>query len=178
MNTNFHTESRMREICTYGSMRGIRRKTAKHVLRVAEGRAGVPDEGRPALLYSPLPTRGLSPLPNLPSSVIGGAVGLLVFSTCGHLLPPDLRASMAKCPGFLINVIFATIFLGAAVPKLGDIVRFALPQLTVGQLIAWGQYVVGLGLAGFLFARFFGVPPAFGNLLEIGFEAGTARSEA
>ena len=46
MNTNFHTESRMREICTYGSMRGIRRKTAKHVLRVAEGRADVPDEGR------------------------------------------------------------------------------------------------------------------------------------
>ena len=42
----------MRENCTYGSMRGIRRKTAKHVLRVAEGRAGVPDnKGRPALLY-------------------------------------------------------------------------------------------------------------------------------
>ena len=37
-----HAESRMRENCTYGSMRGIRRKTAKHVLRVAEGRAGVP----------------------------------------------------------------------------------------------------------------------------------------
>ena len=32
----------MRENCTYGSMRGIRRKTAKHVLRVAEDRAGVP----------------------------------------------------------------------------------------------------------------------------------------
>ena len=44
----------MRENCTYGSMRGIRRKTAKHVLRVAEGRAGVPDnKGRPALLYTP-----------------------------------------------------------------------------------------------------------------------------
>ena len=43
----------MRETCTYGSMRGIRRKTAKHVLRVAEGRAGVPDnKGRPALLYT------------------------------------------------------------------------------------------------------------------------------
>ena len=55
MNTNFHTESRMRENCTYGSMRGIRRKTAKHVLRVAEGRAGVPDnKGRPALLYTPV----------------------------------------------------------------------------------------------------------------------------
>ena len=42
----------MRENCAYGSMRGIRRKTAKHVLRVAEGRAGVPCGGRPALLYT------------------------------------------------------------------------------------------------------------------------------
>ena len=43
----------MRENCTYGSMRGSRRKTAKSVLRVAEGRAGVPDnKGRPALLYT------------------------------------------------------------------------------------------------------------------------------
>ena len=40
-----HTDSRMRENCTYGSMRGIRRKTAKHVLRVAEGRADVPCGG-------------------------------------------------------------------------------------------------------------------------------------
>ena len=36
-----------------GSMRGSRRKTAKSVLRVVEDRAGVPDEGRPALLYTP-----------------------------------------------------------------------------------------------------------------------------
>ena len=44
----------MRETCTYGSMRGSRRKTAKSVLRVVEDRAGVPDnKGRPALLYSP-----------------------------------------------------------------------------------------------------------------------------
>ena len=60
----FHTESRMRENSTLrlcyatasqaGSMRGCRRKTAKSVLRVAEGRAGVPDnEGSSALLYTP-----------------------------------------------------------------------------------------------------------------------------
>ena len=38
-----------------GSMRGSRRETAKSGLRVAEGRAGVPDddEGCPALLYTP-----------------------------------------------------------------------------------------------------------------------------
>ena len=50
----------MRENCTLrlcyatasqaGSMRGIRRKTAKSVLRVAEGRAGAPHGGVP--LYS------------------------------------------------------------------------------------------------------------------------------
>ena len=52
--------TRMRENCTYGSMRGIRRKTAKHVLRVAEDRAGVPDnKGRSALLYTLLTTTAL-----------------------------------------------------------------------------------------------------------------------
>ena len=40
----------MRETCTYGSMRGSRRKTAKSVLRVVEDRAGVPYGGVP--LYS------------------------------------------------------------------------------------------------------------------------------
>ena len=50
-----YAESCMRENCTYGSMRGSRRKTAKSVLRVVEDRAGVPDnKGRPALLYTPL----------------------------------------------------------------------------------------------------------------------------
>ena len=108
----------------------------------------------------------------LPSSVIGGVVGLILFSSCGSLFPAELKETMSKCPGFLINVIFATIFLGAAVPKVADVVRFALPQLALGQLIAWGQYVVGLGLAGVFLTRVFDVPAAFGNLLEIGFEGG------
>ena len=53
------TESRMRENGTLrlcyatasqaGSMRNSRPKTAKSVLRISKGRAGVPDEGRLAL---------------------------------------------------------------------------------------------------------------------------------
>ena len=108
----------------------------------------------------------------LPSSVVGGVVGLVVLSCFGDRLPPEIRETASRCPGFLINVIFATIFLGAAVPKVKEVVNFALPQLTLGQIIAWGQYVVGLGLAGFVLTRFFNVPAAFGNLLEIGFEGG------
>ena len=108
----------------------------------------------------------------LPSSVVGGFVGLALVSAFGQYLPDDAVADAQKVPGFLINVVFATLFLGASAPKVRDVVKFAMPQLCLGQLIAWGQYVVGLGLAGFVFVRLFGVPAAFGNLLEIGFEGG------
>ena len=108
----------------------------------------------------------------LPSSVIGGVVGLLILTFFGEYLPAGIKSSASKWPGFLINVIFATIFLGAVVPKFRQVVNLALPQLAMGQILAWGQYVVGLGLAGFVFTRLFDVPAAFGNLLEIGFEGG------
>ena len=111
----------------------------------------------------------------LPSSVIGGLVGLVVLtvlSSLGKPAPAELTGGMRAVPGFLINVIFATLFLGAATPKFREVIRFAFPQLCLGQIIAWGQYVVGLGLAGFVFVRWCHVPAAFGNLLEIGFEGG------
>ena len=108
----------------------------------------------------------------LPSSVIGGFVGLALLSCFREHVPAEWIACAQKMPGFLINVIFATLFLGVETPRLGKIVRVAFPQLCFGQLLAWGQYVLGLGLAGFLLVPLFGVPPAFGNLLEIGFQGG------
>ena len=108
----------------------------------------------------------------LPSSVVGGLVGLLIVNVFGQYIPAEGIADAQKVPGFLINIVFATLFLGAATPKIRDVVYYAMPQLCLGQLIAWGQYVVGLGLAGFVFVKLFDVPAAFGNLLEIGFEGG------
>lgn len=116
----------------------------------------------------------------LPSSVVGGLLGLALVTGASAFMPTDAFRSFEteyvamarKVPGFLINVIFATLFLGAVTPKIKDVVREAFPQLCIGQIIAWGQYVLGLGLAGFVFAKCFGVPPAFGNLLEMGFEGG------
>ena len=108
----------------------------------------------------------------LPSSVVGGLIGLVIVTALGDKVSPDIVGAARKVPGFLINVIFATLFLGMAAPKLRDVIRLSFPQLCVGQLLAWGQYVVGLGLAGFVLSRCFGVPAAFGNLLEIGFEGG------
>ena len=108
----------------------------------------------------------------LPSSVIGGAIGLAIVTAFGDRIDPELTGAMRKVPGFLINVVFATLFLGTKLPSMRRVVALAFPQLVLGQIIAWGQYVVGLGLAGFVLTRLYDVPPYFGNLIEIGFEGG------
>ena len=108
----------------------------------------------------------------LPSSVVGGLVGLILISCFREYIPNEWISAMKQLPGFLINVVFAALFLGKVTPKFAGIWRLALPQLCMGQLLAWGQYVLGLGLCGLLLIPLFGVPPAFGNLLEIGFQGG------
>ena len=72
----------------------------------------------------------------------------------------------------MINVIFASLFLGAVTPKLKTVFKTAFPQICMGQLLAWGQYAIGIGLAGLVFIPFFGINQTFGNLLEIGFQGG------
>ena len=108
----------------------------------------------------------------LPSSIVGGPLGLVLLSAFGGRLPDGVVDEMRRMPGFLINVIFATLFLGGGMPKVKNLAASVLPQLTLAQIVVWGQYVVGVGLAGFLLAPAFKVPPAFGNLLELGFEGG------
>ena len=108
----------------------------------------------------------------LPSSIVGGLLGLALLSAFGDRLPSGVVDEMRSMPGFLINVIFATLFLGGGIPKVKNLAASVLPQLTLAQIVVWGQYVVGVGLAGFLLAPAFNVPEAFGNLLELGFEGG------
>ena len=108
----------------------------------------------------------------LPSSVVGGILGLVLLTSFPGLVPGDIIREMRLMPGFLINVIFATLFLGVALPKMQDFASSVFSQLTLAQIVVWGQYVVGIGLCGFVLMPAFGVHPAFGNLLELGFEGG------
>ena len=108
----------------------------------------------------------------LPSSVIGGLLGLIIFSVLGDKLPAEWCNAIKKIPGFMINVIFASLFLGAVTPKLKTVFKTAFPQICMGQLLAWGQYAIGIGLTGLVFIPFFGINQTFGNLLEIGFQGG------
>ena len=108
----------------------------------------------------------------LPSSIVGGLLGLFLVTCFREHVPESLTDEMRQMPGFLINVIFATLFLGGGTPKVKNLAASVLPQLTLAQIVVWGQYVVGVGLAGFLLVPAFNVSPAFGNLLELGFEGG------
>lgn len=111
----------------------------------------------------------------LPSCVIGGLVGLGVIqiaSAAGRPVPANWTAGWDKLPGLLINVVFACLFLGVRLPKLSTLWKRAGPQLAYGQVVAWGQYVVGVGLVLLLLGPIFNVPAMFGGVIPVGFEGG------
>ena len=108
----------------------------------------------------------------LPSSIIAGLLGLLIIQVCGDALPAEWTAGWGKLPGLLINVVFAALFLGVTIPPLSEVWRRSAPQLAYGQIVAWGQYVVGLGLALLVLSPVFGVSALFGVIVPVGFEGG------
>ncbi len=111
----------------------------------------------------------------LPSAVIGGLLGLIliqVLRAVGAEVPYAWTAGWTSLPGFLINVVFACLFLGVSIPGLGELWRRAGPQLAYGQVVAWGQYVVGVGLVIIILAPVWGVPGMFGGVIPVGFEGG------
>ncbi len=111
----------------------------------------------------------------LPSSIVGGLIGLAVVQAGSHLgrpLPEGWLDAWGSLPGALINVVFACLFLGVKVPGVRTLWRRAGPQLAYGQIVAWGQYVVGVGLVLLVLGPAFGVGPVFGGLVPVGFEGG------
>jgi ESS family glutamate:Na+ symporter len=107
----------------------------------------------------------------LPSAVIGGIIGLILVQISGSKLD-NWTVGWTSLPGFLINIVFASLFLGAAIPSLSVIWDRAASQLAYGQIVAWGQWVVGLGFVMILLGSLFKVPDLFGAALPIGFEGG------
>ncbi|MBM3306656.1 MAG: hypothetical protein FJY79_12080, partial [Candidatus Aminicenantes bacterium] len=113
----------------------------------------------------------------LPASVLAGFIGLVLgpYIAGRHLftvIPSEMMNSWALYPGRLINVVFACLFLGFAVPSLKSIWREGGPQLCYGWMVGMGQYIVGVGITVLLLKPVFGVPDFFGCLLEIGFSGG------
>ena len=113
----------------------------------------------------------------LPASIIGGFIGLalgpyVLGKTGIQVLPQEMLDTWSAFPGVLINVVFACLFLGFAIPSLKRIWKEGGPQLCYGWTVGMGQYVVGVGLSVLVLGPLFGVPAFFGCLLEIGFSGG------
>jgi ESS family glutamate:Na+ symporter len=108
----------------------------------------------------------------LPSSVIAGILGLIIIQVSGRSLPSYWTEGWSTLPGFLINIVFAALFLGVAIPSLSVVWRRAGPQLAYGQIVVWGQYAFGLGFVVLFLGRLFNVPDLFGVIIPVGFEGG------
>ncbi len=111
----------------------------------------------------------------LPSCVVAGLLGLLILQTskaAGVPLPDAWTLGWNKLPGSLINVVFACLFLGVALPKWSTLWKRSGLQLAYGQIIAWGQYVIGIGACLLLLGPLFKVHRLFGGILPVGFEGG------
>jgi ESS family glutamate:Na+ symporter len=108
----------------------------------------------------------------LPSSVIGGILGLTILTVFKNDIPSGWTVGWSALPGFLINIVFAALFLGVHIPGLKKIWNIAGRQLCYGQIVAWGQYLAGIGLVLLVLGPLLGVPDQFGVILPVGFEGG------
>lgn len=112
----------------------------------------------------------------LPASVIAGLLGLMVIQMLNRTgafgFVNNTTAGWSKLPGFLINIVFAALFMGVQLPNLKRVWKTAGPQLAYGQIIVWGQYVIGLGAVIFFLGKLFNLPHLFGVIIPVGFEGG------
>lgn len=106
----------------------------------------------------------------LPASVIAGLLGLIGLQAVE--LPAEVTAGWSKLPGLLINIVFASLFLGTALPSVATVWKSAGRQLAYGQIVAWGQYAVGCILVLLLLKPLFGLPDLFAGIMPVGFEGG------
>jgi len=106
----------------------------------------------------------------LPASVIAGLLGLLLFQLAP--VPAEVSAGWSKLPGLLINIVFACLFLGTALPPVSKVWKSASRQLAYGQIVAWGQYAVGCIFVLLLLGPIFNLPDMFAGIMPVGFEGG------
>ncbi len=124
----------------------------------------------------------------LPSSIIAGAIALLMGPEvmgrivrmvagqeavlAGGFFPQPMLDVWSQMPGLLISVVFAALFLGKSIAPPKEIWRDAGPMVVHGQVIAWGQYVIGLLLVLLVLKPVWNMDPLAGALIEISFEGG------
>ena len=121
----------------------------------------------------------------LPESILAGGVALLLGQEgLGNIFPADtwlgnqglfpdnIATVWSQAPSVFINLVFATLFLGETIPSPKEVWRKIAPQVAFAQILAWGQYVVGLSITLLILTPIFDINPIAGALIEMGFEGG------
>ena len=108
----------------------------------------------------------------LPASIIGGFLALIFGPYLLDVLPDFLYTTWSDIPGLLINIVFASLFLGVMIPGIKTMWTQGGSQLCFGMIVGSGQYLVAMLITVLLLTPLFGVPPIFATILEIGFAGG------
>lgn len=110
---------------------------------------------------------------------LGAGIILLILGpeVAGNWFPkfaldPEYYKIWSKFPKYLIDAVFACLFIGRPLIKLSSIWRIAGPQVAFGQMLAWGQYALGGIVTLLILIPLFGSPTITASLIEISFEGG------
>jgi Na+/glutamate symporter len=118
----------------------------------------------------------------LPASILGGFLGLalgpyVLGATGIQIMPPEMLTTWGALPGVLINVVFACLFLGLAIP--GPASHLAGGGAAVLLWLDGGHGTVpgGNRLTVLLLAPLFGVPVSSAVCWRSGSPVDTARRQ-
>ena len=114
----------------------------------------------------------------IPTSLAAGLL-ILVFGpqVAGEYfpqwqIPSEMYELWGVLPTYMINLVFAGLFLGKPLLSLKKMWKLAGPQVAFGQTMAWGQYVVAGLLTLLVLMPVFGMPAITAALLEVSFTGG------
>ncbi len=116
---------------------------------------------------------------HLPGSVIAGFVLLLIGpQVLGQalgsyeLVPQQVMDVLSRLPGLMINIVFAGIMIGKALPSAREIWQESAPHVILGSAFSFGQFALGALAVTFVLSPLFGLHEAAGSILELSFAGG------
>ncbi len=114
----------------------------------------------------------------LPGSLAAGLILLVIGPQIAGVYFPEWQLNplfyefWQKLPKYLINVVFAALFLARPLASFKKMWQLAGPQVAFGQMLAWGQYALGGLLTLLVLIPLFKVRPITAALIEMSFEGG------
>lgn len=114
----------------------------------------------------------------IPRAFIGGILALLIGQhglgqvSNINIISDEVLNSWNELALFFVNVVFACIFLGRSIPGIKRSLSLAIPQASLGQTLAWGQYFIGGLITLLVLIPFFNVDESIASFIEISFQGG------